>query len=209
MLQVFVCQCCKCLFVNIASVCVSMLQVFVCQYCKCLCVNVASVCVSMLQVFVCQCCKCLCVNVASVCVSMLQVFVCQCCKYLCVFRANLEHPVLHLQTTLDYDTFFTFTGKTVDMWRIQHLYHIQTSVGWVIFTRYLATKALTQIVFILNFICYETADSVFRKGKKKRFKYNKNIYLKNNLILFSSKGKLLFKISTCSIIYCMIHDRQV
>ena len=34
-----------------------------------------------------------------------------------------------LHTTLDYDVFFTFAGKRVNMWKIQHLFHIHTSVG--------------------------------------------------------------------------------
>ncbi|XP_053401290.1 WD repeat-containing protein 97-like isoform X3 [Mercenaria mercenaria] len=46
-----------------------------------------------------------------------------------VDRATLDGPVTSLQTTLDYDTFFTFCGQTVDMWKIQHLYQIHTSVG--------------------------------------------------------------------------------
>ncbi|XP_052816853.1 uncharacterized protein LOC128243253 isoform X2 [Mya arenaria] len=46
-----------------------------------------------------------------------------------VDRAVLKEPVFNLQTTLDYDTFFTFTGRTVDMWQIQHLYQIHTSIG--------------------------------------------------------------------------------
>ncbi|XP_060556270.1 WD repeat-containing protein 97-like [Ruditapes philippinarum] len=46
-----------------------------------------------------------------------------------VDRATLDGPIKNLQTTLDYDTFFTYHGQTVDMWKIQHLYHIHTSVG--------------------------------------------------------------------------------
>ncbi|XP_052231228.1 WD repeat-containing protein 97-like isoform X3 [Dreissena polymorpha] len=46
-----------------------------------------------------------------------------------VDRATLQTPVEGLCTTLDYDTFYTFSGQTVDLWQIQHLFHIHTSVG--------------------------------------------------------------------------------
>ncbi|KAL4234275.1 hypothetical protein ACF0H5_005926 [Mactra antiquata] len=46
-----------------------------------------------------------------------------------VDRATVDEPVTNLHTTIDYDTFFTYSGTTVDMWRIQHLFQIHTSVG--------------------------------------------------------------------------------
>ena len=45
------------------------------------------------------------------------------------YRAIIEEPLDNLQTTLDYDVFFTYAGKKVNMWKIQHLYQILTSVG--------------------------------------------------------------------------------
>jgi hypothetical protein len=34
-----------------------------------------------------------------------------------------------LYTTPQYDVYFTFSGKKVDLWRLNHLYHIHTNVG--------------------------------------------------------------------------------
>lgn len=46
-----------------------------------------------------------------------------------VDRAKLDAPAVGMATELNYFVFFTYSGKTVDLWRIQHLFSIHTSIG--------------------------------------------------------------------------------
>ncbi|OWF56397.1 WD repeat-containing protein [Mizuhopecten yessoensis] len=44
-------------------------------------------------------------------------------------RAKLDTPVEGLAAELNYDVFFTYGAKQVDLWKIQHLYNIFTAIG--------------------------------------------------------------------------------
>ncbi|KAL5022160.1 hypothetical protein ScPMuIL_001315 [Solemya velum] len=46
-----------------------------------------------------------------------------------VDRTALPEAVGSLMTVLNYDVFCTHTGKQVDLWRVQHLYHTHTAIG--------------------------------------------------------------------------------
>ncbi|XP_062569311.1 WD repeat-containing protein 97-like isoform X2 [Saccostrea cucullata] len=46
-----------------------------------------------------------------------------------VDRAKLDAPAIGMSTELNYFVFFTYSWKTVDLWRIQHLFSIHTSIG--------------------------------------------------------------------------------
>ncbi|XP_048765698.2 WD repeat-containing protein 97-like isoform X2 [Ostrea edulis] len=46
-----------------------------------------------------------------------------------VDRAKLDAPAIGMATELNYFVFFTYSWKTVDLWKIQHLFRIHTSIG--------------------------------------------------------------------------------
>lgn len=49
--------------------------------------------------------------------------------FLSFTRTSIAEPVQGLFTCPRYDVFFTFAGKKVDLWRLNHLYHIHTNIG--------------------------------------------------------------------------------
>ncbi|XP_064610519.1 uncharacterized protein LOC135474835 [Liolophura sinensis] len=49
-------------------------------------------------------------------------------------HTEIQKPVQGLCSQLAYDTFITFSGKSADLWNIQHLYQMNTSVGYRVFS---------------------------------------------------------------------------
>ncbi|KAH9488277.1 hypothetical protein Btru_063856 [Bulinus truncatus] len=45
-------------------------------------------------------------------------------------KTIISEPVAGIGTEINKDIFYTFTGKRVDLWRIQHLYQMHTNIGY-------------------------------------------------------------------------------
>ncbi|CAL1526294.1 unnamed protein product [Lymnaea stagnalis] len=44
-------------------------------------------------------------------------------------RTVISEPVQGMDTVIDYEIFYTFAGKHVDLWRLHHLFHLHTNIG--------------------------------------------------------------------------------
>ncbi|KAK7114553.1 WD repeat-containing protein 97-like isoform X2 [Littorina saxatilis] len=66
-----------------------------------------------------------------------------------VDKTSIAEPVQGLYTSPRYDVFFTFAGKKVDLWRLNHLYHIHTNIGHRVNTIKLTTHPFHPVRAVL------------------------------------------------------------
>ncbi|BFZ13069.1 hypothetical protein BsWGS_16108 [Bradybaena similaris] len=45
-------------------------------------------------------------------------------------KTVIDDPIQGIDTQMDYDVFYTYSGNRVDLWKLQHLYYIHTHIGY-------------------------------------------------------------------------------